>query len=89
MSCTRLSLFTNVTREPAATVTERGDTPLDVMVMVAPEDGEGVGVGVGVGEGELGVALLLLLPQDTAASTTTIEKHRNRGARSFCIRGAP
>ncbi len=32
--CTRLSLFTNVTREPAATVTERGDTPLDVMVIV-------------------------------------------------------
>ena len=49
ISCTRLSLFTNVTREPTDTVTEFGETPFDVMVMVAPVDG----VGVGVGEGEL------------------------------------
>ena len=34
MSCAVLSLFTNVTREPTATVTELGDTPLDVMVIV-------------------------------------------------------
>ena len=49
ISCTRLSLFTSVTREPTDTVTEFGETPFDVMVMVAPVDG----VGVGVGEGEL------------------------------------
>ena len=46
MSCEILSLFTNVTREPVDTVTERGDTPLDVMVMVAPVDGVGTVVGV-------------------------------------------
>jgi hypothetical protein len=35
MSCARLSLFTNVTRDPADTVTAFGETPLDVMVIVA------------------------------------------------------
>jgi hypothetical protein len=54
-----LSLLTNVTRPPAAIVTARGDTPLDVMVMVALDGagvgdgvGEGVGLGAGVGVGE-------------------------------------
>ena len=43
ISCGTLSLFTNVTREPAATVTERGDAPLDVMVIVVSVVGVGVG----------------------------------------------
>jgi hypothetical protein len=45
MSCTRVSLLTNVTREPVEIVTERGDTPLAVIVIVDPD---GVGVGLGV-----------------------------------------
>jgi hypothetical protein len=45
-----LLLLTNVTRDPAATVSDLGETPLDVMVIVAPL-GDGVGVGVGVGDG--------------------------------------
>jgi hypothetical protein len=52
MSCTRLSLFTNVTRDPGATVTLRGETPLDVMVMVVVPPGEGEGDGDGDGEGD-------------------------------------
>src|SRR5262249_33907445 len=35
MSCGRLSLLTNVTREPAATVTALGETPAAVIVIVA------------------------------------------------------
>ena len=82
MSCARLLLFTNVTREPAETVTERGDAPLDVMV--APVDG--VGVAVGVGEGELRVVLLLPSPpQDTAVSTSAIAAQRD-GEALVCIR---
>jgi hypothetical protein len=50
MSCTRESLLTNVTRDPAGTVSVRGDTPADVIVNVVPP-GVGVGVGVGVGDG--------------------------------------
>jgi len=47
-------LFTKVTRDPADTVTARGDTPLAVIVIVAPLEPPGEGVGVGVGElGEL------------------------------------
>ena len=49
MSWTPVSLFTNVTREPAATVTDRGDAPADVIVIVAPAEGVVVGVAVGVG----------------------------------------
>ena len=36
MSCTRVSLFTKVTREPAGTVSVRGETPVDVIVNVVP-----------------------------------------------------
>ena len=50
MSCGRLSLLTNVTRDPAGTVRVRGDTPDDVMVKVVPP-GVGVGEGDGVGDG--------------------------------------
>jgi hypothetical protein len=81
MSCARVSLLTNVTRPPAATVTDLGDTPLDVMVIVASLDGvgegEGVGVGVGAGDGELGV--LPPPPQDTAVTTSTTARHERRG----------
>src|SRR4030095_5415062 len=35
ISCGRLSLLTNVTRDPGATVTFFGDTPLAVIVIVA------------------------------------------------------
>ena len=79
MSCTRLSLFTNVTREPVDTVTERGDTPLEVMVIVVPV------VGVGVGVGELGVEPLLPPPQDAVVSTSAIAKQRE-SAVLVCIR---
>jgi hypothetical protein len=61
MSCTRLSLLTKVTRDPADTVTARGETPLAVMVMVVvpPGDGggEGDGDGEGDGEGDVGPSL--------------------------------
>ena len=52
MSCGELLLLTNVTREPAGTVSVFGETPLAVMVIVSPPPGDGVGVGVGVGEGD-------------------------------------
>ena len=59
MSWTRVSLFTKVTRDPAAIVTVRGDTPLEVIVIVAvPGVGFGVGEGEGDGVGEAGVELL-------------------------------
>ena len=52
MSCARLSLLTNVTREPIATVIAFGDaTPAALMVIVVPPLGAGVGVGVGAGAG--------------------------------------
>jgi hypothetical protein len=57
-------LFANVTRAPAATVTVFGDTPLDVIVIVAPVEG----VVVGVGEGALGGELLLSPPPHDAAA---------------------
>jgi hypothetical protein len=68
MSCARLSLLTNVTRDPAETVMARGEAPLDVMVIVAPP-GEGVGVG------ELG--LLSSSPHATAASAITSAADRH------------
>ena len=43
MSCTPLSLFTNVTVEPTDTVTDCGDAPLDVMVIVVSVAGVGAG----------------------------------------------
>src|SRR5690349_17454046 len=36
MSCGRLSLLMNVTREPAVIVTLLGETPAEVIVIVAP-----------------------------------------------------
>lgn len=99
MSCGMLLLFTNVTREPTDTVTERGDTPLDVMVIVAPVVGVGSGVGVGVvvgsgvvvgagagvGVGELGVELLCSPAQDATANRSAIARHREV-ADLMCIR---
>jgi hypothetical protein len=63
-------------------VTDRGDTPAEVMVMVAvdpPGVGVGVGAGVGVGDGELGESPP---PHDAAA----MARATNRGARSLRIR---
>jgi hypothetical protein len=82
-----VSLLTNVTRPPAEIVTDRGDTPLEVIVMVAVEPGVGVGLGLGagdgdgVGEGELGESS----PPQLAANTTIVSA-TNRGARIFRIR---
>jgi hypothetical protein len=63
-------------------VTERGDAPLEVIVIVAV-DGFGVGaaVGGGVGLGELGESLP---PHDTAARATN--RATLRDARFFHIR---
>ena len=76
ISCAIVSVFTNATRESAETVTDRGDTPFDVIVIVAPVDGAGVGVGVGVGE--LGVERLFPPPQDNAVSTSAVAQQRER-----------
>ena len=51
MSCTRMSLFTNVTWLPRATVMLVGLTVLLAIVIVFV--GAGVGVGVGVGDGDV------------------------------------
>lgn len=51
MSWTRVSLLTNVTRVPGATVNVFGETPADVIVKVVPPLGVGDGVGLGVGDG--------------------------------------
>jgi hypothetical protein len=79
MSWGRLSLLTKVTRPPVAIVTARGDTPLDVMVIVALDgDGVGVGDGIGVGEGlgdgvgELGVPESLPPHAAAVASNRTV-----------------
>ena len=90
MSCTRVSLLTNVTRVPTATVSVRGDTPLDVIVIVVPPlgvgvgvgvgDGVGAGVGVGVGAGaglgEGDVGELPLPPHAGMVNAITITSHR-------------
>ena len=71
MSCARLSLFTNVTRDPTGTLIDRGDAPLDVIVIVMPPGaGPGEGFGFGAGVGEDGV--LLLPPPQPRAATTNI-----------------
>jgi hypothetical protein len=70
MSCTRLSLLTKVTRDPAGMVTVRGDTPVDVIVMVEVP-GEGDGEGDGDGLGEAGVELLPPHPMPITTSAAT------------------
>jgi hypothetical protein len=65
MSWGRLSLFTNVTLEPAGTVSDRGETPLAVIVMVS--DGSDGGVG-DVGEP---LPPLLESPPPHAAAVTS------------------
>ena len=63
-------------------VTDLGDTPLDVIVIVAVDPpGVGVGVGVGVGLGELGE---LSPPHD--AAPRPISSAKNRDASAFFIR---
>ena len=78
MSWTRVSLLTNVTRDPAGMVRVRCDTPVDVIVIVeVPGVGDGVGEGEGEGEGDgvgdadAGVALLPphAMPIITTAAT--------------------
>jgi hypothetical protein len=83
MSCTRVPLFTKVTRPPTGIVTERGDAPLAVIVIVAAL-GAGLGAGAGAGEGELGVSLPP--PQETAAATASVAMHSVSGARRIPIR---
>ena len=48
MSCTRVSLFTKVTREPAGTVSVRGETPVDVIVNVVPPGLSGLASALGL-----------------------------------------
>ena len=70
MSWTRVSLLTNVTRDPAEIVTVRGDTPLAVIVIVeVPGVGEGEGDGAGVGDA--GVALLPPHPMPIITTAAT------------------
>jgi hypothetical protein len=85
MSWGRLSLLMKLTRPPAAIVTDRGDTPVDVIVMVAVEPpgvgvGVGAGLGVGVGEGELGES------SPPPQEATAMANATNRGARNVRIR---
>jgi hypothetical protein len=91
MSCGRVSLLTKVTRPPAETVTERGDTPQAVIVIVAVDPpgagvgagvGAGAGAGAGVGVGELGESLLP--PHDGATREISAAKDSER--RVFFIR---
>jgi hypothetical protein len=68
-------------------VTDRGDTPADVIVIVAVDPpgvgfGDGLGDGDGVGEGELGGSSPP--PQETPAMAMI--SARNRDARIFHIR---
>ena len=73
MSCTRLSLFTKLTRVPAGTVSERGDTPLLVIVIVVPDSPP-----EGDEDGELGVPLPPLLPQAPTESIAAAAAARHR-----------
>jgi hypothetical protein len=70
-------------------VTDRGDTPLDVMVMVGvdpPGVGVGVGFGVGLGDGEGDGELGESLPPPQDATETARVSATNRTARIFRIR---
>jgi hypothetical protein len=86
MSWTRVSLFTKVTRDPAAIVTVRGDTPLEVIVIVAVP---GVGFGVGEGEGEgdgVGEAGVELLPPHPRAITTSAAAQNDEATSQIRLR---
>jgi hypothetical protein len=83
MSWRRVPLFTKVTRPPTGIVTDRGDTPLAVIVIVGPA-GAGFGAGAGLGDGELGESLPP--PQETAAASASVAMHSVSGARRIRIR---
>ena len=77
MSCTRLSLLTKVTRDPAEMGSVRGDTPVDVIVIVP-----GVGVGEGEGDGdEVGEAGVELLPPQPMPIITTAATQNDAAAK--------
>src|SRR5258705_2668185 len=53
MSCGRLSLLTNVTRPPTATVASNGIRPNGVIdTLAVPDGGAGPGAGAGAGAGD-------------------------------------
>jgi hypothetical protein len=84
MSCERESLLTNVTREPTATVMDFGETPLDVMVIVAAD--EPLVPPPVVGDGELGVLLDPLLPPQPAMAMAAASAAPARHTRYVRIR---
>jgi hypothetical protein len=75
MSWTRVSLFTKVTRDPAATVTVRGETAFAEIVIVA---GPGVGVGEGDGDGVGDAGVELSPPQLSAVAMKSAAPHSVR-----------
>jgi hypothetical protein len=68
-----VSLFTNVTRDPAETVINLGEAPL----------GEGEGAGVGDGDGVVGVELSPPPPHAATVSTSTSAGTSHRAARAL------
>lgn len=82
MSCTRVSLFTKVTRDPTGTVRVRGDTAFDEIVIVAvPGVGVGEGDGDGDGVGDAGVASSppqLNAAAVKSAAANSVREERNR-----------
>ena len=84
MSWTRVSLLTNVARDPAGMVKVRCDTPVDVIVIVAvPGVGFGVGEGEGDGVGEAGVELL---PPHPRAITTKVAMQNDEATSQIRLR---
>src|SRR5688572_8813288 len=84
MSWARLSLFTNVTRDPTGTANVRGDTLFAVIVIVIVPGvglGEGVGAGDGVEEGEAGLEPPPQPVPSTATAPTAQNSERTRGGR--------
>ena len=84
MSWARVSLLTNVTRDPGEIVTLRGETAFPEMVIVAAPGvgagvgfGAGAGAGAGAGEGAEGEELELL-PQAAAARSTHAQRAGRR-----------
>ena len=83
MSWAILSLLMKVTRLPAATVSDFGDTPLAVIVKVVPPgagegDGAGAGAGAGAGDGELGELPPPHVVTTTAPPTTSADNQASR-----------
>jgi hypothetical protein len=71
MSCARLSLLMNVTREPGDTAIEFGEAPFDVIVMVVVATGVPPPRGEGEGEGYVGLPRVEPPPQAATAKITT------------------